>query len=278
MSRQKANQTRYLPNSKKIVWTVEWIDVDEKKTLVEVAESATISDVYAELLAERQRQSRKRKSAAISQDESQDAMPTESKRIFIESGIAEVETNIKTERPLVEELKPSREDQESDERPPPIPEVKLEQDEQASVRSLQQGPAAEDSSKDEADSKGPHFYLYRPHTASTAKVLIPLQDTTITLTQALTRRTVLEFPSLYTLPYIPTDLPKQFMADSDYETERQREEAELEYYLDVVDPDARHVTLPNGREEEDSDPTGAGSSGQWDERKILDMLRRDVHA
>lgn len=61
MSRQKANKTRYIQKSKKIVWSIEWVDTDGSKRMSEAHEAATLGDAYAAMLADRERESRKRK-------------------------------------------------------------------------------------------------------------------------------------------------------------------------------------------------------------------------
>jgi hypothetical protein len=60
MARQKANQTRFIAKSKRIVWSVEWVVGGEKK-VVEVDESRTLEEAYKELMVEKERESKKRK-------------------------------------------------------------------------------------------------------------------------------------------------------------------------------------------------------------------------
>ncbi|GAB7343229.1 hypothetical protein MBLNU457_1289t1 [Dothideomycetes sp. NU457] len=69
MSRQKANMTRYLQKSKRIVWTVEWVQADGDKIMTEVYESATIHEAWGDVLKER---SRKRKR----EEEKAETIPT----------------------------------------------------------------------------------------------------------------------------------------------------------------------------------------------------------
>lgn len=58
-----------------------------------------------------------------------------------------------------------------------------------------------------------HFYLHRPYTPSSLpKVLIPL-DATQSLSEALSKQVLLEFPTIYVLECGPEQLPEDFMTE-----------------------------------------------------------------
>lgn len=107
------------------------------------------------------------------------------------------------------------------------------------------------------------FYLLRPGTSTSAKVLIPL-DAEASLTQNLQDRTVLEYPTIYGLSSNSDELPEGFLTEEQYLRMRKREDGELREALDKAGP------LPSPIQQSDS----VGSD--VDPQRVLDMLKRDV--
>jgi hypothetical protein len=65
-------------------------------------------------------------------------------------------------------------------------------------------------------SSGKYFYLHKPHTPSSLpKVLIPIHHTG-TLSIFLRNQVVLEYPTIYVLPYAPIALPKAYILEREY--------------------------------------------------------------
>jgi hypothetical protein len=62
-----------------------------------------------------------------------------------------------------------------------------------------------DAAASTPSSPDPFFYLLKPSTTGTAKVLIPM-DASQTLTESLSTRVVLEFPTIYILHRSPDEL------------------------------------------------------------------------
>lgn len=123
--------------------------------------------------------------------------------------------------------------------------------------------------------KLPHFYLVKPHTSSTRRVLIPLAPMA-QLSTCLRGRTVLEFPSIQLLSTAPDALPAQFQLEADYLEEARREQQELDELLKTVQPPPAGG-MPTG--DGDSDGTAgarATSIAELDDSKILEVLRRDL--
>lgn len=111
------------------------------------------------------------------------------------------------------------------------------------------------------------FYLLKVGTSSASKVLIPLEANK-SLTEALRNQSVLEFPTIYTLPHSPEQLPSSYMLDKQYEQLRECEEKELEEAMKKAGNDG----VPERTDVRDE----REASNAMDPNRILDMLKRDV--
>lgn len=117
-----------------------------------------------------------------------------------------------------------------------------------------------------------HFYLLRPHTPTASRVLVPLLPAS-TLSTALQNRVVLEFPTVYVLPYSPEALPEQYMLEEQFLGYSEQENKELEALLKEVGMQGEFPTDDGSFQ----DP-GLQEQERFDDRKILDVLRRDLNA
>ena len=108
-----------------------------------------------------------------------------------------------------------------------------------------------------------YFYLHRPRTATKQPVLIPLSPKR-SITAALRGHTVLEFPTIYVLPDSPGTLQAQedpkFLLEEDYLRTHQS-------------PDD---TSEDAAEEDTQLPPGAIDLGGVDEKKVLEVLQKDL--
>ncbi|TKA80925.1 hypothetical protein B0A49_00938 [Cryomyces minteri] len=111
----------------------------------------------------------------------------------------------------------------------------------------------------------PHFYLVKPYTSTSRRVLIPLSSSA-TLADSLRGQVVLEFPTIQLLPHPSHALPSNFMLEAEYLGESKREEQELDELLKHVQPLGDEGEGVGG---------GAGSDVVPD-REIIEMLRKDV--
>ncbi|KAG9856323.1 hypothetical protein KCU98_g1493, partial [Aureobasidium melanogenum] len=284
MARQKANQTRFIQKSKRIVWSVEWV-VEGEKRVVEVDESRTIEEAYKELVLEKERENKKRKrtqeDAGVKmqkqkvQPEKSDA--EESKTQSAEGVTAQPETTTETEGATTNDA-------------PIAPSTEETTAEDASQN--EQLPPSEDSISIRETT---HFYLHKPHTSSTSTVLIPL-DPTATLTTALNQKHVLEFPTIYAftsasatqkpaLEAQPTkdisgeikeetyDLPQGLITVKQYNEQRSAEDKELMGLMESIPAGQRKIALDGGI-------FGGGEEKEEtvDEKQILEVLQRDADA
>ncbi|THX12915.1 hypothetical protein D6D13_03997 [Aureobasidium pullulans] len=286
MARQKANQTRFIQKSKRIVWSVEWV-VDGEKRIAEVDESRTMQEAYKELVLEKERENKKRKrvqddASAKSQkqkvrSEKVEALETqpqsEGGAVDQEKAVSEVEGVATTIDPTIA---PSADESKTDD----------------SSEQQQQPPLSQDEPSTTAVA---HFYLHKPHTSSTNTVLIPIASDTI-LTHALRHKDVLEFPTIYVFNTNESShsqnpateaapagtivkegetsqLPKGFITLDQYNQEISAEDKELMGLMESIPEGQRKVALDGGifggveekREE-------------VDEKQILEVLQRDADA
>ncbi|KAH0267498.1 hypothetical protein KCU91_g10054, partial [Aureobasidium melanogenum] len=274
MARQKANQTRFIQKSKRIVWSVEWVVAGEKR-VVEVDESRTIEEAWREFVVEKERENKKRK------------------RTQEDGGGKMQKQKVQAEKSDVEESKTSSvEGATTDAEPATEAEGATTND--APIAPSTEEITAEDASqqqppKEDISTQGTtHFYLHKPHTSSTSTVLIPLDPTT-TLTTALHQKHVLEFPTIYAFtsassPQQPAlkaqatkdathNLPQGFITVQQYNEQRTAEDRELMGLMESIPEGQRKIALDGGI---------FGGSGEKeetvDEKQILEVLQRDADA
>ena len=262
MSRQKDNLTRYLPKSKRIMWVVEWIDVDGQKRLSEVLESSSIGEAYRVLVTEKERESKKRKRG----EGIEDATPTTTES---------TKTVAKVERDEEEKVETMETPLQTEPKTAQISDCKIASDSKYISNTTTPNPP-------QPDTPCLHFYLQKPHTPSTSRVLIPLR-TSDSLTASLKDRVVLEYPTIYALTHGPDTLPAGFVTAEEYLAGAKKDNPEFAEVMDVA-PGARRAVLEGGifghagrltRKEPEEEEE---SSKNMDPAAILDMLRRDIGA
>ena len=243
LSRQRANMTRYLQKSKRIVWTVEWIESNGDKVVSEVFEGATIEEAWKDVLKERGKK-RKREEEKEESTSNTRAQPAPRPTTLADSTAILLPAEIATAAP-------------------------------SDNQELIEAPAIEDDEQKEEPVIRQYFYLHKPHTPSNIKVLIPL-DALSSLTSSLRDRVLLEIPTIYYLPHSAESLPSNYMTEQAY-LSRSNGSAPRVGDFTVDAAGARKEKLQGGifasRPEsglEDED------DHELDEKSILDMLRRDA--
>lgn len=282
MVRQKANQTRFIQKSKRIVWSVEWV-VEGEKRIAEVDESRTIEQAYKELVLEKERENKKRK------------------RTQEDAGAKSQKQKVQTEKSDLEESKTQSVEGTTTQLEP----AAGTETERATTNDTSTAPSADETTAEDVSPKEQqsppedvsstqgitHFYLHKPHTSSTSIVLIPL-DRTSTLTTALHHKHVLEFPTIYAFatpkPALEVQstegtlkdaqegtnvLPQGFITVQQYNEQRSAEDKELMGLMESMPEGQRKIALDggifgSGEEKEDT----------VDEKQILEVLQRDADA
>lgn len=229
--------TNYHSN-KNVIWTVEWIDADKNRTITQTSSAEQI--FRASPLYESPAQKRKRgaEKAAQKAAEKPDAEQQAEKQ-----GTEKPQET--TEKPQEATEKP----QEATEKPQSDPSPNAPSD-----------PTSVDTPTKPAYTPTHIFYLHRPRTSSAHPVLIPL-DSATSLSEALTRRTVLEYPTIYMFA-ADAPLPEGYMLESAYLKQEGEEAAELEEMLGSVAPGVL-------KEEE-------GKEEVLDSQRLLDVLKADL--
>ncbi|KAH0343047.1 hypothetical protein KCU83_g8988, partial [Aureobasidium melanogenum] len=279
MARQKANQTRLIQKSKRIVWSVEWV-VEGEKRVVEVDESRTIEDAYKELVLEKERENKKRK-----RTQEDAGAKTQKQKVQTEKSDAD-ESRTQSVEGTTANSKPALETEVATTNDTPFAPF-------ADGTTAHNASQQQQSSSEEAHSsqEKTHFYLHKPHTSSTSTVLIPLDPTT-TLTTALHQKHVLEFPTIYAFatqksaievqPIKDTSedlgketniLPQGFITVQQYNEQRSAEDKELMGLMESIPEGQRKIAFDGGifGGTEEKEKT-------VDEKQILEVLQQDADA
>jgi hypothetical protein len=96
----------------------------------------------------------------------------------------------------------------------------------------------------------PYFYLVKPLTSSKKTVLVPLNPTQ-SVAKNLRHRTVLEFPTIYTMQEAPDNLPPDFILENHYLEQIKNEEAEMKQL--VTEMETAEANAAEFNEEQDTD-------------------------
>ncbi|KAI9875769.1 MAG: hypothetical protein M1830_008015 [Pleopsidium flavum] len=251
MGRSKDNRTHWHKKHKCLSWTVEWVHEDGKKELGSCLETLPLVEAYARFIADKQPSTKKRKL-----DGEQNPTPPPS-----------TTTTIATAQP-----QPSaRSTDEQQQQPPPQPPPP--NSEPTSPPQTSPLPTAPPPTQPIPASTTPalNFYLHRPHTPTPDPVVIPLPSHS-PLSTSLHNRIILEFPTIYTLPYPPSSLPDGYILEDEFLGQASREEKEVEELLALV---KGPVDLGAGMGYGEAEGDNVRAVG-LDDRKLLDVLKRDL--
>ncbi|MCJ1363666.1 hypothetical protein MMC16_002774 [Acarospora aff. strigata] len=269
MVRSRENKTHWHKKHKCLSWTVEWVHDNGTKELGNALETLPLTDAYAKHLAEKRPPARKRK-LDVDQTPASPAATVDapSKPQLSEAPAADQQPP--ATRPAAAddaasiESRPSHAPEDDQEAPPSPTPVRISPIDSAP-------PPTTNPLLPEPPSTQPcpplHFYLLRPHTPSASPVLIPLSSSA-PLSQSLSHHVILEFPTIYVLPHAPSSLPDGYTLESVFLGQSRREEDEVRELLSVVP----HVRA----EYEDYGMTETARQQTVDDRKILDVLRKDL--
>jgi hypothetical protein len=149
----------------------------------------------------------------------------------------------------------------------------------AAVRSPSEPQSVEAHSRDEfgdeassvAVGNGQYdYYLLKPRTSSSRRVLIPL-NSNATLGESLQGRTVLEFPTIYVLPSNIKQLPEEFMLEEEYQRQEGEEQKEFDNLIKDLDPEILKRLRDDGAHNGDR-----SAKEEVDSKAILDVLKKDI--
>ncbi|PKY00065.1 hypothetical protein P168DRAFT_276491 [Aspergillus campestris IBT 28561] len=252
LSRRRENASKWNTRHKCLNWLVEWLAPchptdSERRKLRHVMESTALADAYNQAypLSKEERDAR-----AVSTDDSS---------VQIQQQEGEVErqdtaTDTATATPT----------------PTPTPTSAATPTAPAPT-TAPAPPTTTLTPKTPTPNRKIHLYLHRPRTPTKHPVLIPLSATS-SLAAALKDHTVLEFPTIYVLPYSPERL---FGGG----------EESLPFILEEVflreNPDLRlqlegEVEVENGSGSGEGGEDGEVDLGNIDEGTVVEMLQKDL--
>ncbi|KAA6407635.1 MAG: hypothetical protein FRX48_08473 [Lasallia pustulata] len=248
MTRSKENSTKWHQKHKCLSWTVEWVHDDGRKELGNCLETLPVSEAYAKLIQENQPASKKRKCRSKSKP-----------AVKAELAAAATEDVGSPTKASAEQATSSHPSQLDFTLPPPAKETTV---------PPYAAPLAAASHTPSLTAN--HFYLLRPHTPTASRVLIPLPPVS-RLSMSLQNRVVLEFPTIYVLPYPPDALPRQYMLEEQFLGYSEQENKELEALLKEVGMQGEFPTDDGFFRDHEIQ-----KQEKLDDRKILDVLRQDL--
>lgn len=244
--RAKLNATTFFQRSKKVCWTVEWIDERKEKTRSTVLENMTLEEAYRVKDKERKKKERQETETARNENNNNDKnAASEGFESTVDGGSPQDASKTDSNTASVQKTVASIDGEDTATTPETTSQVRK--------------PAL-------------HFYLHVPRCLYQQPVVTAL-DGTATITECLRNRRVLEFPTVYVLPYPPESLPASFITEENYK-ERLRQE-----YKDVdVAQIVRSVGATVGGKGALDGGIFASQEDKLDEKAILEMLRRDIQA
>ncbi|KIW01295.1 hypothetical protein, variant [Verruconis gallopava] len=250
MSRQKLNQTR-LTQSKRINWTVEWIDENSISTVASIFDDEELYRGYRPVYLKR--------AGSLGRKRKRDGGPSTSRDMLdrIQDRTPPPTGNLVSAKELIENstLKRSHEDVDAREplttpaadsstAPLPAAPVVADTDSAQASATVEPGPEHDDAvvkgkigqrqleplPTGSSDDLGLYYYLVKPRTSGSEHVLVPLSPTDTLLT-CLRNQTVLEFPSIQVLPSSPDALPAGFVTEDEYLARFKKEAHEMEQLM-----------------------------------------------
>ncbi|EEH47270.2 uncharacterized protein PADG_03368 [Paracoccidioides brasiliensis Pb18] len=237
MSRGKQNMSYWHKKHKCLSWTVEWILVDDhqsQKALNKCLESTAVAVAFSRTSLSKQHgeemitpsPAKKRKLDSYNGPPLPPSTANDTRSSIPNSQ----DEPSDSQTPHLHILSPIPQDPTPDPNPDPKESANLETNRAISPAN-RTDIANTDNTADDHDpnlvsnhppalpqqKQNHYFYLHRPQSRSRVPVLIPLATESVTLSDALRSRVVLEFPTFYVLPWAPKELPEdRFMLEEVY--------------------------------------------------------------
>jgi hypothetical protein len=260
--------SRKSTGGKNIMWTVEWLNDQKRRVLTETSSTAHIA-VAQPFAAQESHKVRKRKrdfdrSLATTASEIQDVTPTpknQDESVKLDVDINFNDATREREHSPTRRLSLGANEQK-------IEGTKTEVAEAHSPDHVNDG-----ASIGSMGDGGYRFFLLKPRTSSSRRVLIPLIST-VTIGECLNGRTVLEFPTIYVFPSSVQQLPEDFMLEEDYLKQEGEEQKEFDELISELDPEI----LKRLRDDGQQSSARQGREEEVDSREILDVLKKDFGA
>ncbi|KAJ5242694.1 Zinc finger HIT-type [Penicillium citrinum] len=243
MSRNKANGSRWHPKHKCLSWSIEWISPSGEKFVKNCLETGILCEAYNRAFPLPKEERPVSKSAEEHDDQKKDNRSSLGQSNIPPSNDTTTTTDIAKEQPAQSSTSDLAETstEKPEENEPNLPIVPY---------------------------RDVYFYLHRPRTTSKKPVLVPISPSA-TLGSILRGRTVLEFPTIFTLSECAEKLigengESRFILEEEYL--RTADPAEL------GDKSPGQDLLETGNDED----TESGLQN-LDEKKVLEVLKQDLY-
>ncbi|PGH18434.1 hypothetical protein AJ79_00503 [Helicocarpus griseus UAMH5409] len=284
MSRGRQNLSYWHKKHKCLSWTIEWVMVDgdnTQKAINKCLETTSVTTAFARTSLAKDEEEEYKATAPPTKKQTLDSEimpppPSSSTPIYNTSAPEMHDETGRCETPLSHTLSPepipkptpnqdpdnSGEPENENENEATISTPAVDTDSKCNNSATDSNPDSKTSSQQKH-----HFYLHRPQTRSRVPVLIPLEGS-VTITDALRNRTVLEFPTFYVLPCAPGELSgERFMLEEVYLKENGADD-DLE-----IDKGGEEDSAKGDEEGEvDDDDVLPGV----DQKKVLEVLYKDL--
>ncbi|KIW34171.1 uncharacterized protein PV07_00966 [Cladophialophora immunda] len=249
LSRNNQNKSHWAGHGKCIMWTTEWLCHDGDKRICNVLESRTVEEAFLGAFGKHAVNRKKRKrsdaetgSVSAPHPDDQPTRPVTAGEIDGgTSHTGNVEGNPANPESESAALEPVTDQTDTDTTHGP-------------TRRTGQHPQTSRS------SQNLKFYLLKPNTISKVKCLIPVASDS-KLVDALRNQTILEFPTFYVRQEAPQDLPAPFITEKNYEEK---------YGTELS------INLPTYASEDKADEEHIVSLDNIDEKKVLEVLQKDL--
>lgn len=233
---------------KNIVWTVEWIRGDKTRLLTEATSTLPIADLQP-FSKKRKRSAKGPSIVKTLEPQNVSTLPSGDFRTKAEDSESKLSTARRPSPATDPEAVAERVKRDSQVADAPRPSLSLDEPEPEPVST-------------EYD-----FFLLKPQTSSSRRVLIPISSSA-TLGECLRGRTVLEFPTIYVFTNSSLQLPDEFILEENYT--KQEGQGKFEDLLKDVPPDLLRAF--KGEEEDEK----TSEEMELDGKKILDVLKQDL--
>ena len=264
MARQKLNRTQWNGKCRCITWRIEWVGLTGLRKLDLCDETCVLAEAYARALHQTTSGKAKKKKRHIHN------------KALAENG----------DHSPKQQLPPQQ----------PNPEMGIDESSKSAELDILSQPPSQNTGDTPHAHEPVHFYLHKTLTRAVQPVLIPLSSSD-TISSCLKNRIVLEFPTIYALPYPPEQLPEDYISESEYFRRRRADKEGEETTQGVTDSadsacGENHVEMmtPVANEigEEDGEMTDEGEGPivnkpimladgtAMDQGKLLDVVKQDV--
>ncbi|EXJ75179.1 uncharacterized protein A1O5_01875 [Cladophialophora psammophila CBS 110553] len=249
LSRNKQNKSHWAGHGNCIMWTTEWLCYDGDKKTCNVLESRTVEEAFLFAFGKHavHRKKRKRSDAETTSVSALQPDARSVQSVAAGGSNGESSHNRKVEgapvHPGSESVQESVNDQ-----------TGIDKNDETTRRKgqLPKPPQA---------SQDLQFYLFKPDTISKVKCLIPVASDS-KLVDVLRDQAILEFPTFYVRQEGPENLPAPFITEENYNEQ---------YGTEIP------VNLPTYAPEDKADGPDLVSLDNIDEKRVLEVLQKDLN-